>query len=351
MKALILIGGMGTRLRPLTCHTPKPLLPIVNKPFLEYQFELLRRHGVREIILCVAYLSHEFENHFGTGNKWGLKLRYVHEKEPLGTGGAIRNAARYIDEPTLIFNGDILTDIDLTGMLKYHKQKNAFITIALTRVKDPTIYGLVETSKNGKIERFLEKPSWDEVTCNTINAGMYLFEPDVMKFIPENINFSLERGLFPNLLVQGFDLFGYAFNGYWLDIGTVEKYMQAHGDLITGCVKYKLPGRRHNSGLWGGKNLSCGKNTVINDKLVCGDNVQIAEFVQFQGNVCLGSNVTIGKGSSLVDSVVLDGTRIDEGVRIENAIIGKNCHIEANASLGQGTALGNGTIVRKYSKL
>jgi NDP-sugar pyrophosphorylase family protein len=351
MKALILIGGMGTRLRPLTCHTPKPLLPIINRPFLEYQFELLKKHGIKEVILCVAYLPHEFENYFGDGKKWGLKLHYVHEKEPLGTGGAIRNAAEYINEPTLIFNGDILTDIDLTKMLQYHRQNRAFITIALTRVKDPTIYGLVETDKNGRIERFLEKPSWDEVTCNTINAGMYLFEPGVLGYIPEGVNFSVERGLFPNLLSQGIGLYGYAFNGYWLDIGTVDKFMQAHRDVMDGCVKFDLPGKKSRTGVWGGKRLKIGKNTDIEGKLVCGDDVHIDEFTQFQGNVCLGNDVSIGKGSFIGNSVVLDGTRIDEGVRIENALLGKGCHIEANAVLGAGTALGNGTIIKKYSKL
>jgi NDP-sugar pyrophosphorylase family protein len=330
---------------------PKPLLPIVNRPFLEYQFEILKRHGVKEVVLCVAYLSHEFENYFGDGKKWGLKLHYVHEKEPLGTGGAIRNAAKYIDETTLIFNGDILTDIDLTAMLKYHRQKKALITIALSRVKDPTMYGLVETDKSGRIERFLEKPSWDEINCNTINAGIYIFEPGVLKFIPEGINFSVERGLFPNLLTQNFGLYGFAFNGYWLDIGTMDKFLQAHNDVITGCVKFALPGKRKDNCLWSGKGFSCGKDVQVAGKLVCGDNVAIKEFAQFQGNVCLGHGVTVGKGCAIINSVVQDGTKIEDGVRIEYAVVGKNCHIEANAVLGPGTTLGNGTIIKKYSKL
>lgn len=350
MKALILIGGLGTRLRPLTCFTPKPLLPIVNRTFLEYQFELLRKHGIKEVILCVAYLSHEFENYYGTGKKWGLKLRYVYEKEPLGTGGAIRNALKYITGSTLIFNGDILSDFDLSSMLKYHKTKKAFITIGLIRVKDPTIYGLVETDKTGKIERFLEKPSWDEITCNTVNAGIYIFEPDVLKFIPEGINFSVERGLFPNLLNQNFGLFGYSSSGYWLDIGTIEKYMQAHFDIMEGNIKFKLPGKKLNGNIWAGKNVKLGKHVEISGRFVCGDDVKVDDFVQIQGNVCVGDNVSIGQGSYIIDSVILDGNKIDKGVRLDRVLSGKDCTIEANATLSK-TTLSNGTIIRKYSRL
>ena len=351
MKALILIGGLGSRLRPLTCYKPKPLLPIANKPFLEYQFQLLRKHGIKEVILCVAYMSHEFERYFGTGKKWGLKIRYVHEKEPLGTGGAIKNAAKYIDEPVVIFNGDILTDLNITAMMRFHKQNKSFITIALSRVKDPTHFGLVETEKSGKIQSFLEKPSWDEVTCNTINAGIYVFDPKALDFIPSKVSFSVERGLFPNLLSRKYPLYGFVSRGYWLDIGTLDKYLQANHDLLTGTINLKLEGKRLKPNLIVGKNLKFGKHIEIKGKIICGDNVKIADFVQLQGNVCIGNNVTIGTGSIISDSVILNGTRIEEGVRIEHSLLGENCIIEANAHLSADTTLGNNTIIRKFSKL
>lgn len=351
MKALILIGGMGTRLRPLTCTTPKPLLPIVNRPFLEYQFQLLKKYGVKEVVLCVAYLSHEFEKYFGSGKKWGLKIRYVHEKNPLGTGGAIRNAIDFIDEPTIVFNGDILTDIDLKSMYAYHAQKKAIVTIGLTRVKDPTIYGLVETGRDGRVERFLEKPSWDEVTCNTINAGVYIFDPEAVKLIPSGVNYSVERGLFPSLLHEGLGLYGYTFKGYWLDIGSIDKYLQAHYDLMARSVDLPLPGHMRQDNLWVGKNFKIGKHVELNGKLVCGDNVSIGDYAQIKGNVSLGSGVKVGQGSQICDSVVLEGARIDEGNRLERVLIGKDCVIESNCTLGMFTTLGNGTIIRKYSKL
>lgn len=351
MKAIILIGGLGTRLRPLTCFTPKPLLPIVNIPFLEYQFKLLKQHKIKEVVLCLSYLPDEFKKHFGTGKKWGLNIHYVHEKHPLGTGGAVRNADKYITEPVVVFNGDIFTDINLSEMYIYHKMKKAYVTIALTRVKDPTLFGLVETDKSGKIERFLEKPSWDDITCNTINAGTYIFEPDAIKHIPEGVNFSLERGLFPNLLNKKYNLFGYVFNGYWLDIGTIDKYLQAHTDMISGKMQFDLPGHKLHDNVWAGKKLKWGKNIDITGRLVCGDNVNIGDFVQIQGNVCLGSNITIGKGCSIVDSIVMDNTKLGEGVRLDRSLIGKSCQIEPNASLSSMTTLGDKSVIQKFSKL
>lgn len=351
MKALILIGGMGTRLRPLTCQTPKPLLPIVNRPFLEYQFELLKRHGIKEVILCVAYLSDEFKKYFGAGKKFGMKLHYVHEKNPLGTGGAIQNAAKFIDDTVLIFNGDILTDINLSDMIAHHKKKKASLTIALTRVKDPTMYGLVEVDKNSRIERFLEKPSWDEINCNTINAGIYIFEPEILEYIPKGINFSVERGLFPDLLARGHGLYGFASKSYWMDIGTIDKYLQSHYDLISQDAKFSLSAKKYAKNTWAGKSPRWGKHIEVHGALVCGNNVKIGDFAQFHGNVCIGNNVTIGQGSFVSDSVILDDVKIAEGVRIERSLLGNNCVIEANSSLNPYTTLGDGTLIRKYSKL
>ena len=232
MKAMILIGGFGTRLRPLTCNTPKPLLPVINKPFLLYQIELIKKHGIKDIILCMAYLPLEFKRYFGDGKKFGVNISYAIEKMPLGTGGAIKNAEKYVDCPVLIFNGDVLTDLDLTDLIKYHKQKKSKATITLVEVDDPTSFGLVETNKNGNILQFLEKPSANQITCNTINAGTYIFEPEILKEIPENTVYSVERGLFPNLLNKKYPFYGFVYSGYWIDIGTMEKYLQVHHDLM-----------------------------------------------------------------------------------------------------------------------
>ncbi|MBN1822809.1 MAG: NDP-sugar synthase [Endomicrobiales bacterium] len=350
MKALILIGGFGTRLRPLTCSMPKPMLPIINRPFLEYQFRLLKKYGIRDVVLCVAYMPNDFRRHFGSGKKLGLNITYVHEKEPLGTGGAVKNAAKYINGPTFVLNGDILSDVNLKGMYDFHKSKKGLATIALARVKDPTMFGLVETDKKSKIERFIEKPSWDEVTCNTINAGFYIIEPNVLSFMPSGINYSIERGLFPTLLKEQLDIYGYVFRGYWLDIGTIDKYLQAHYDLINSGADFDMPGKMRQDNLWVGNKLKWGKNVDLNGRMVCGNNVNVGDFSQFIGNVCLGSNVRIGQGSVVSNSVILDNTVIGEGVRIEKSVIGKNCTIESSSSISANSAVGNKTVISRHSR-
>lgn len=339
MKALILIGGMGTRLRPLTCSTPKPLLPIVNKPFLEYQIELLKRHGITDIVLCVSHLSQAFKSHFGSGKKWGVSIRYVHDRTPLGTGGAIRNAAGQFTETTLIFNGDILSDIDLTRFIAYHHAKKACVTIALARVKDPTAYGLITTTKAGRITQFLEKPSRDEVTCDTINAGIYLFEPSMFGHIPAGVNYSVERGLFPALLKKDMPLYGYASPSYWMDIGTVEKYMQAHADVMLRRVRV------------GTQQPLRVRRAAAAPVVVRGMKTRVDPTAMFNGTVSLGNCVTVGPGTVITNSVVLDGTRIAEGARLENVCVGRDCRIEAYAVLGPGTALGDRTVITQYSKI
>jgi NDP-sugar pyrophosphorylase family protein len=227
-------------------------------------------------------------------------------------------------------------------MHRFHKRNSASITIALTRVKDPTAFGLIETEAHGRIARFIEKPSWDEVTCNTINSGVYIFEPDVLRFIPSGVNHSVERGLFPLLLEKNYRLFGYTAKGYWMDIGTIEKYMQAHYDIIQGATSFTQRS---------GQKLLQRKTVDVNGRLLVGKNVSVGEFTQFNGNVCIGNNVTIGKGCTITDTVIHDGTVVKDGVRMEKALVGRDCTIESNAILGEYTALGNGTVIRQYSKL
>lgn len=357
MKAIILLGGFGKRLRPFTCHTPKPLLPILNQPEVLYQLELLKMHKIREVIFCLNYLSKNFLNYFGSGKKFNLKIHYLYEKFPLGTGGAIKNAEKFFgQEPVIILNGDILTDINLTELIKFHKTKNAVLTITLVRVKDPTIYGLVETDSNNKILQFLEKPSWDEVTCNTINAGIYVFNPELLQYIPPGINYSVERGLFPLLVEKKKPVYGYIpTNCYWLDIGTVEKYLQAHSDILNGILKVKISGKKIKSpdggNLWIEKKVSLSRKASINAKAVIGENSTIESYVQFTGFVSIGRNCKINKGAQITNSVILDNTIIGEGVKIDQAVIGKNCRIDPNTVISNSSAIGDNTHITRFSQL
>ena len=240
MKAILLAGGKGTRLRPLTVHTPKPIVPIFNRPFLYYQIDLLRQvPEIDEVILSLNYQPRRIEEIFGEGEGLGVKLRYVVEPMPLGTGGAIRYAGDSLTESVVVFNGDVLTQVDLGAVLRLHRERKAKATIVLTPVENPRAYGLVETDADGNVQRFLEKPGEDEITCNTINAGIYVLEPDTFDRIPKDTAWSIERSYFPSLIERGETFVAYVYDGYWIDIGTPAKYLQVHRDIMDG--RYSAP--------------------------------------------------------------------------------------------------------------
>src|SRR6476659_191294 len=235
MKAILLAGGKGTRLRPLTIHTPKPIVPISNRPFLHYQLDLLKQvPEIDEVILSLNYQPRRVEELFGDGGDSGLGIRYVVEPSPLGTAGAVRYAGDSLRESVVVFNGDVLTQVDLTAVIALHRERRAKATIVLTPVENPSAYGLVETDAAGNIRRFLEKPSADEITTNNINAGIYVLEPDTFDRIPSNVSWSIERSYFPSLVDRGETFVGYVYRGYWIDIGTAEKYIQVHRDIMDG---------------------------------------------------------------------------------------------------------------------
>src|SRR5215203_5470922 len=240
MKAILLAGGKGTRLRPLTIHTPKPIVPIFERPFLHYQLDLLKQvPEIDEVILSLNYQPRRIEEIFGDGSAAGLNIRYVVEPAPLGTAGAVRYAGESLHESVVVFNGDVLTNVDLAAVLRLHRERKAKATIVLTPVENPTAYGLVETDSSSNIQRFLEKPGEDEITCNTINAGIYVLEPDTFDRIPKDTAWSIERSYFPSLIERGETFVAYVDNGYWIDIGTPAKYLQVHRDMMDG--HYQAP--------------------------------------------------------------------------------------------------------------
>src|SRR5215813_233975 len=235
MKAIMLAGGKGTRLRPLTIHTPKPIVPIFERPFLHYQLDLLKKvPEIDEVVLSLNYQPRRIEEIFGDGGDSGLSIRYVVEPVPLGTGGAVRYAGEALRESVVVFNGDVMTQVDLAAVIRLHRERRAKATIVLTPVDNPTAYGLVETDARGNIRRFLEKPNPDEITCDTINAGIYVLEPDTFDRIPKDVPWSIERSFFPSLIDRGETFVAYVDRGYWIDIGTPEKYMQVHEDIMDG---------------------------------------------------------------------------------------------------------------------
>src|SRR5437868_3149413 len=279
MKGLILAGGKGTRLRPLTINTPKPIVPVANSPFLLYQIDLMQSAGVKEIILSLSYQPRKIEDLLKDGSDYGVWIRYAVEGTPLGTGGAFKNAESHIDSTALVFNGDVLTDIDLAAVVAHHRAKGAVATIVLTRVENPSAYGLVETSPDGWIQRFIEKPGPDEITCDTINAGIYVLEPSVLKYMPKGEPYSFERGLFPTLLEHKEPVMSFISEKYWIDIGTPQKYLEVHHDVLS--RKFFSP-RIARSAL---DRAALPANAVVDEKSIVDQDVILREGIHIENSV------------------------------------------------------------------
>ena len=344
MKGLILAGGKGTRLRPLTINTPKPVVPVANSPFLLYQIDLMRSAGIDEIILSLSYQPRKIEDLLKDGSDYGVWIRYAVEGTPLGTGGAFKNSEEHIDSTAVVFNGDVLTDIDLAAVVARHREKRAVATIVLTPVENPSAYGLVETSPDGWIQRFIEKPGPAEITCNTINAGIYVLEPSVLKYMPKGEPYSFERGLFPALLEHKEPVMSFVFDKYWIDIGTPQKYLEVHQDILS--QKFVSP-RIAKSAL---DRAALPPGAVVDEKSIIDHDVTIREGVRIENSV-IGKNCKIDAGAHIVDSVFWSGNTIDADARISGSLIGKGCYIGRSAKLRPGVVLGDKTVVTDFSSL
>ena len=343
MKAVILVGGFGTRLRPLTLHTKKELMPVAGRPFLEHTLARLAYHGVDEAILTTGYLAEAFED-FPSERKHGVALNLVREDEPLDTGGAIRNAVQGLDETFLVLNGDILTDLDLGAMIEFHRSSGGVGTIALTPVDDPSAYGLVPTDDDGRITRFIEKPRADEIVTNMINAGTYVLEPEAFDAAPASRVFSIERKLFPALVERG-TIFGFADHGYWLDIGTPAKYLQANHDVLQRRVGETPPGIRTEDGVWVGGEEDIDATAVLRGPSVVGEDCRVAPGAVIDAFSALGDRCVVEAGASVDASVVQDGVRIGSEARVERCVLAAGAEVGARTKLadcvvGPGVCVG-----------
>ncbi|HEX8652973.1 MAG TPA: NDP-sugar synthase [Pyrinomonadaceae bacterium] len=343
MQALILAGGKGTRLRPLTVYTPKPIVPICNRPFLLYQIDTLRRAGITDITLSLSYQPQKIEQQLGDGSDFGVNLKYTVETQPMGTAGAYKYAEDLIREPTVVFNGDILTDLDLKMVIREHTEREATATIVLTPVSNPSAYGLVETEADGRVRRFLEKPKADEINVNTINAGTYILEPHVLDLIPAGENHSFEYGLFPRLLERGERFFAHIpQRTYWMDIGTPARYLQAHHDLLANRV-----GRIHIKNRRG--QFDAATIAEIDDASVIADQCTIKPGAQIINSV-LGPGCYIEEKARVESSIIWAHTRVGAGAQVFNAVIGRGCHVGRSAQVGTGTVLGDKASLTDYSQ-
>jgi mannose-1-phosphate guanylyltransferase len=352
LQAVILAGGMGTRLRPLTLRRPKPIVPLLNVPFLCYQLSLLRDHGVRDVVLSVSHLPDVIRRVLARESLGDVVLRDVVEAEPLGTAGGVRNAADLVEGRVVVLNGDVLTDLDLGTMLTVHTDRGAQATIYLTPVENPTAYGLVELEGDGRVRRFLEKPGWDEVTTNTINAGVYVLEPELLRWIPKGQPFSMEREFFPLLLERRVPFYGFVSPGYWLDIGTSAKYLQAHQDLLSGQVRAHVspPGRGGAEG-WVDPTATVASSARVRAPVVIGPGCRVeAEAVVGPGAV-LGAGSWVEAGAHVEAAVLWEEVRVGAMARLQGCVVGRGGRIGAHAEVTPGVVLGDESTVSDYSRL
>ena len=351
MQAVLLVGGEGTRLRPLTCKTVKAMVPILNRPFLEHLVHYLAQHGIDEIIVTLCYLPDTIERYFGDGRKFGVKLTYVVEESPLGTAGAVKNAERYLDDTFYVLNGDIFTDLDLKRMLAFHRERQSKATIALTPVDDPSAYGVVETGSDGRVRRFVEKPKREEAISNLINAGTYILERDVLGDMPPNTHCMFEHHVFPTLLGKDSPVYAYPSDAYWIDIGTPQKYCRVQYDLLEGRGDSPLYVAGTSEGLGSGAGFLVHSTAKVEGPVVIGDDCSIGAHVQIKGPAVIGDSCTILDGAAVERCILWSKVVVGRNASLKDCIVGSNTSIGEGSFVDEGSVIGENVTVSDGSRL
>jgi mannose-1-phosphate guanylyltransferase/phosphomannomutase len=349
MKAVILAGGEGSRLRPLTSNQPKPMMPIANVPMMEHIVRLLARHGFDDIVVTVAFLANHIRNYFGDGSDFGVQMRYATEESPLGTAGSVRNAIDELGETFLVIYGDVLTDVDLSAFVAAHRASGAFGSIALKRVDNPVEFGIVITRDDGTIERFLEKPTWGEVFSDTINTGMYVLEPGIFDYIPEGEVVDFSSDVFPAALDKGCKLYGHVVEGYWEDVGNLEAYRSAHEDILDGRVAIELAGFQVRERVWLGENVEISPDVTVEGPVLIGDNCRVETGAVVRPYTVLGADVVLKADASLERCVVHDHVYIGPGVRARGAVIGRASDLRDSARIEEGVVIGDECFIGAHA--
>ena len=351
MRAVVMAGGEGTRLRPLTSNQPKPMVPIVGKPCMEHILELLRKHGFTDVVVTVAFLPQAIRGYFGDGSSLGLEIEYSVEEVPLGTAGSVRLASGRLDDTTLIISGDALCDIDLTKLVEFHREKEAAVTIGLKSVENPLEFGIVVTDEDGRVERFLEKPSWGQVFSDTINTGIYVIEPEVLRHVPKEGPYDFSKELFPLLLEMGRPIYGMVCDGYWQDIGNLDQYRQANFDALDEKVSLDIPGIRLRGNVWIGEGVEIDDVAGVAGPSFVGSYCRIAPDAAVMPYSVLGSGVTLRERAHVSRSVIDFGTYVGRAAVVEGAILGRNCDVRSHARLHEGVAIGDSVTLGEQSEI
>lgn len=339
-------GGEGTRLRPMTANQPKPLLPVLNRPVMEHVLRLLKRHGFTETVVTVQFLAALVRNYFGDGDELGMSLHYATEDTPLGTAGSVKNAADKLrDDRFLVISGDALTDIDLTEMIRFHRENDAMVTIGLKRVPNPLEFGIVIADDHGRVERFLEKPTWGQVFSDTVNTGIYVMEPEVLDEIAVGGSADWSGDVFPELLRRGAPLYGYVADGYWEDVGTHESYLKAQADVLSGRVKIDVDAFEVSPGVWVAEGASLDPDAVLKGPLYIGDYSKVEAGAELREYTVLGSNAVVRAGAFLHRAVVHDNVYVGPGAHLRGCVIGKNTDLMTAARVEEGAVVGDECII------
>lgn len=344
MKAVILAGGKGSRLVPITNSTPKPMISLLNRPFLEYLLAHLHSHGVDEVFLTMFHLSDSIVNYFGVAPEGKVSLNYAIENSPLGTAGGVKALEDNLKNTFVVCNGDIYTDLDLTEVLNYHRQKKAIATIVLTHVDNPSAYGMVETDIDGKILRFVEKPSPENITTNWVNAGTYILEPEALGYAPDAVSLMFERDLFPTLLENQQPVYSYRSDAYWVDVGSPQNYKKLHDDILLGYAPDNFRTTPISSGLIKGTGCKVAGNVRSVGPVLLGNGCVIGEEVELIGPLVLGDNCKIGAGVSIIRSILLDNVFVGEGSKVTECVLGSRSSIREGSRISSGTIIPEDTI-------
>ncbi|MGG4453447.1 sugar phosphate nucleotidyltransferase [Brevibacillus porteri] len=345
MKAVIMAGGKGTRLRPLTCHTPKPMVPLLNRPCMEYTIDLLKKHGITEIAVTLQYLPDVIRDTFGDGSRYGVSLVYFEEAIPLGTAGSVKNCADFLDERFVVISGDTLTDIDLSAAIRFHEQNNALATLILTRVETPLEFGVVMTDEGGRITRFLEKPSWAEVFSDTVNTGIYVCEPEVLSYIEEEREVDFSKEIFPSFLQAAKPLYGYEASGYWSDIGSLEVYQQAQFDLLDGRVHLEIKAQEIAPRIFLENDVRIDSSVRLEGPVYIGENVHLQAGVAVGAYSILGKNTVISSGTKLSRTIIWENSVIGKKTEITGTTLCRNTRIADCVQLGEGAVIGDQCLI------
>ena len=345
MKGIIMAGGEGSRLRPLTCNCPKPMMPIMDKPVMEYAVELLKNNGITDICVTLQYLPDEVMSYFGNGRDFGVDIKYFIEETPLGTAGSVKNAEEFLDDTFIVISGDALTDIDLSKAIEYHKSRHSTATLVLKEVAVPLEYGVVVTDENGAISGFLEKPSWSEVFSDKANTGIYILEPEIFKYYEKNVKYDFSNELFPALLRDKRPMYGYVAEGYWCDIGNIEQYIKCHFDILKGLVKVNIKGQKIRDGVWCGEHCEISEGAIISDGVYIGDNCKIYDGAEIGPLTVLSKGNIISRDTTIKRSILLDNCYIGRNCEVRGAVLCKKVQLKSNVSVFEEAAVGEENLI------